>query len=359
MAACETPRIQMFYVPALAPAPEWCSFLDNLTDELEEDRSQVIYDDYTFVTREELDKLGSTKMLKGTEYLRPYMHGFFMDTRLYNKLKSLADPFAYAKYRADRIKSIRSDRAASRITDKSNKVTQPKKEQPGEDDRFLALTDPEFATDTNDPSFKRIRASRPANFDKVLARMQSNPGGQQQPATTNKKNKKQPKNKKQKVKHEEGDNDTLSQMVEFQDGGRVGWGGAISDTDLKEQQWRTQASLGARLETLAENGNGGADDSESKEPVMMRSRTGGMSLTYTPADRPGRKRKGEMDRPSAVVDDDGNDRANNVSAGRGRGGSGRGGRAGKGGSRDSSRRAAEKLFPKQQIGRRPGGGRGH
>jgi hypothetical protein len=36
MVASEETRIQSFYLPALGPAPRWCSFLDTITEELEE-----------------------------------------------------------------------------------------------------------------------------------------------------------------------------------------------------------------------------------------------------------------------------------------------------------------------------------
>lgn len=39
-------------------APQWCSFLDNLTEELEEDPEPTIYQDYKFVTPKDLDELG-------------------------------------------------------------------------------------------------------------------------------------------------------------------------------------------------------------------------------------------------------------------------------------------------------------
>ncbi len=78
-----SPRPQ---VPALGPAPKWCSFLDNLTEELEESAAPAtIYEDYKFVTREELESLNLTDLI-ATNLLRPYMHGFFMDMRLYDSL---------------------------------------------------------------------------------------------------------------------------------------------------------------------------------------------------------------------------------------------------------------------------------
>lgn len=43
---------------ALGPAPRWCSFLDNLTEELEESPESTVYDDYKFLTRKDLENLG-------------------------------------------------------------------------------------------------------------------------------------------------------------------------------------------------------------------------------------------------------------------------------------------------------------
>ena len=42
----------------LGPAPRWCSFLDNLTEELEENPESTVYDDYKFVTKKDLENLG-------------------------------------------------------------------------------------------------------------------------------------------------------------------------------------------------------------------------------------------------------------------------------------------------------------
>ncbi len=50
----EGTQIQSYYIPALGPAPKWCPFLDNLTEELEENPNIAIYDDYKFVTKKEL-----------------------------------------------------------------------------------------------------------------------------------------------------------------------------------------------------------------------------------------------------------------------------------------------------------------
>lgn len=85
--ATESPKMQTYYIPvslfiittltlhvaltdsriivliylmlqSLGPAPRWCSFLDNLTEEMEESKTETMYDDYKFVTKKELEDLG-------------------------------------------------------------------------------------------------------------------------------------------------------------------------------------------------------------------------------------------------------------------------------------------------------------
>ena len=200
---CDAPRIQAYFIPSMGPAPRWCSFLESLTEELEESAAPAVYDDYRFVTRADLvggraggwwrvvvgwwlvvvttpwwlmglaaglcgyemlrltsrcwalrgtagpalspsytccpvpllntlpstllrssstrrppalqDKLGLSHLV-GTPLLRAYMHGFFMDNRLYGKAKALADPFAYEAYRAKRIAAKMDEERRSRIS---------------------------------------------------------------------------------------------------------------------------------------------------------------------------------------------------------------------------------------------------
>ncbi|KAL2613245.1 hypothetical protein R1flu_024937 [Riccia fluitans] len=116
--ALDSPRMSSYFVPLLGPAPSWCSFLENLTEELEENPQTTIYDDFKFVTRKDLVALNLTNLL-GTNLLRAYMHGFFIDHRLYNKAKSLADPFAYEAYRNERIQQKMDAERAARITIKT------------------------------------------------------------------------------------------------------------------------------------------------------------------------------------------------------------------------------------------------
>ncbi|KAF9951359.1 hypothetical protein BGZ65_005993 [Modicella reniformis] len=107
-------QMQSYYIPALGPAPKWCSFLDNLTEELEENPVQNIYDDYKFVSRKELASLALDHLV-GSAVLKPYMHGFFIDLRLYEKAKAIANPFAYNEYREREAKEKLAKEAGSRI----------------------------------------------------------------------------------------------------------------------------------------------------------------------------------------------------------------------------------------------------
>ncbi len=53
--------------------------------------------------------------LVGTPMLRAYMHGFFVDNRLYNKAKNLTQPFAYEAYRQQRLTQKMEEERKSRI----------------------------------------------------------------------------------------------------------------------------------------------------------------------------------------------------------------------------------------------------
>ncbi|KAF2069004.1 hypothetical protein CYY_009680 [Polysphondylium violaceum] len=113
-----TSKVQTYYVPNLGPAPRWCSFLDNLTEELEEDK-QLVYEDYKFITRDEVEKYGIQDMV-GTGYLKAYMHGYFMHIKLYNKIKSL-DHFEYDKYQKEKVDAQLKKSTESRISLKDKK----------------------------------------------------------------------------------------------------------------------------------------------------------------------------------------------------------------------------------------------
>lgn len=114
MLAGEQSRMMMYFVPQLGPAPRWCSFLEGLTEELEETAGQNVYEDYKFVTKTEVDELGASGLI-GTPMLKGYMHGFFMEMKLYNKLRAVSKPFEFEEHRKKKIDGKIEEKRQSRI----------------------------------------------------------------------------------------------------------------------------------------------------------------------------------------------------------------------------------------------------
>lgn len=186
MAGCDSSRIQAYFIPSLGPAPTWCSFLENLTEEMEENQNTGMYDDYRFVTRSELEKLGLMNLV-GTQMLRAYMHGFFIDNRLYNKAKAISDPFAYETYKKKKIEEKLEEERKSRIGTKKKlpKVNatmaarlimegdskSQKKPEVNllEDSRFAAMfEDPEFTIDVASEDYRQLHPNSDPTRDKKL-----------------------------------------------------------------------------------------------------------------------------------------------------------------------------------------------
>lgn len=119
--ANEGTPMHAYFVPQLGPAPRWCSFLDNLTEEMEENPTQTTYDNYKFVTRKELSALGLDKLI-GTSVVKSYMHGYFIDVRLWEQARLIANPFAYEEYREKKIQEKIEKERESRIRTKAQQV---------------------------------------------------------------------------------------------------------------------------------------------------------------------------------------------------------------------------------------------
>lgn len=56
MTANEGIQMTSYYIPQLGPAPRWCTFLDNITEEMEDSNVRNVYDDFKFVERAEIAK---------------------------------------------------------------------------------------------------------------------------------------------------------------------------------------------------------------------------------------------------------------------------------------------------------------
>lgn len=166
--------------------------MDSLTEELEESNFETVYDDYKFVTKQELENLGLEHLI-GTNLLRAYMHGYFIDVRLYRKAKSAVNPFEFESYRKKKIReTIEKDRVNRVHVNKLPKVNQDlalklmndklkdkkKKSNTGilEDDRFKQLFEnPDFQVDKNadeyrllNPVLSRLDKSKAKELKKKL-----------------------------------------------------------------------------------------------------------------------------------------------------------------------------------------------
>lgn len=123
-----------FFIPQLGPAPRWCSFLDNLVEEMAEDPSDPnafrnhhagdVYDNYKFLTKQQLETLNLSHLIGTTSLLRPYMHGFFVAQRLYEEARLIADPFVWEEERNKRVKEKIDAERESRI--RGNKKVEAK-----------------------------------------------------------------------------------------------------------------------------------------------------------------------------------------------------------------------------------------
>lgn len=166
--ANENTKILTYYIPSLGPAPRWCGFLDSLTEELEESKVNTIYDDYKFVTKRELEELGLSHLL-GTNLLRGYMHGYFIDIRLYKKAKSMSDPFEFEKYRKkkirekieqdreNRVKIMKLPNVNKDLALKLMNDTTKKQSNLLQDERFSNLfSNPEFEIDQNAEEYRLV-----------------------------------------------------------------------------------------------------------------------------------------------------------------------------------------------------------
>jgi len=139
--ANEGQQMHSFLIPALGPSPWWCSHLDTQIEQLA-DRSindpdayasatadAATYDNYKFLTKPEMRQLNLDHLLasgKGSSVVRPYMHGYFVDQRLYDEARLIADPFEWERQKqrlvAAKIEKDRESRIRTSARDKAAKI---------------------------------------------------------------------------------------------------------------------------------------------------------------------------------------------------------------------------------------------
>ncbi|AAS53839.1 AFR468Wp [Eremothecium gossypii ATCC 10895] len=169
-----------YYIPALGPAPKWCSFLDSITEELEEKPSDTVYSNYRFITKEDVRKLNLAHLI-GSKVLRAYMHGYFINTELYDKVCLIANPNTYRDEREREIRRriekeresrIRTSGAVTKAKVKVNKglVDKLAEKRGGqaaekilEDERFKEMfEDEDFLVDEDDYDYKQLNPVKSA-----------------------------------------------------------------------------------------------------------------------------------------------------------------------------------------------------
>jgi len=173
LAAVEDKAMSAFFIPALGPAPKWCNFLENLTEEMEEKAPQAasVYDNYKFVTRIELSQLGLDHLI-GTALLRAYMHGFFVDLRLYEKAKSIANPFAYDEYMERQRQAKLEKERVSRIRAVENADKPKAKVNPRLASRLAAaLSDSDHSEDDSQSDDERPKGARAKKNEKKTKKL--------------------------------------------------------------------------------------------------------------------------------------------------------------------------------------------
>lgn len=172
-----------YYVPNLGPAPKWCSFLDNITEELEEKPSDTVYSNYRFITRLDVNKLNISHLV-GTKVMKSYMHGFFIDNELYDKVNLIANPNSYHDQRerevrkrlqAERESRIRTTGAVTNTRVKVNKDLAKKLQQKSgdaraeeivNDDRFKDMFEnPDFLIDKESFEYKLLNPVQSSKVD--------------------------------------------------------------------------------------------------------------------------------------------------------------------------------------------------
>ncbi|EHK98938.1 putative Ribosome biogenesis protein ENP2 [Glarea lozoyensis 74030] len=177
LTANEGKQQHAFFIPQLGPAPRWCSFLDNMVEEMAEEAPAETYDNYKFLTLPELKSLNLGHLVGTTNLLRPYMHGYFVASKLYEEARLIANPYIFDDERTKRVKEKVEKERASRIRGgKKVKVNQNlvdkmlKRQERRQtvdqdkgvlgDDRFGKMfEDEEFAVDERSREFQALNPS--------------------------------------------------------------------------------------------------------------------------------------------------------------------------------------------------------
>lgn len=125
LTANEGKQQHAFFIPQLGPAPKWCAFLDNIVEEMAEDPNDPnafnkssggdVYDNFKFLTTEQLRQLNLDHLIGTTSLLRPYMHGYFVAQKLYEEARLISNPDLWQEQRQKSIAEKVAKERESRI----------------------------------------------------------------------------------------------------------------------------------------------------------------------------------------------------------------------------------------------------
>jgi ribosome biogenesis protein ENP2 len=125
LTANEGKQQHSFFIPQLGPAPKWCAFLDNIVEEMAEDPNDPsafgkgaageVYDNFKFLTMQQLQQLNLDHLVGTTNLLRPYMHGYFVAQKLYEEARMISNPDLWQEQRAKTIAEKINKERESRI----------------------------------------------------------------------------------------------------------------------------------------------------------------------------------------------------------------------------------------------------
>jgi ribosome biogenesis protein ENP2 len=126
LTANEGKQQHSFFIPQLGPAPKWCAFLDNIVEEMAEDASDPnayksssavgeVYDNFKFLTLQQLRQLNLDHLVGTTSLLRPYMHGYFVAQKLYEEARLISNPDLWVEQRAKSVQEKINKERESRI----------------------------------------------------------------------------------------------------------------------------------------------------------------------------------------------------------------------------------------------------
>lgn len=279
LSANEGRQQHAWFIPMLGPAPKWCTFLERLVDEMAEEVSTTTYDNYKFLTLPELRALSLSHLIGKTNLLRPYMHGFFVASKLYDQARLIANPHVYEEERMKRVKEKIEKERATRIREtKKVKVNQKtvntllKKQERREkvdaeagilgDDRLGAFfEDEQLVVDETTAEF---RALNPSTRVDASGKPEGKPAWQPMRSGFN---------------DSDSDGEEDAPIRSGEAGGEAGSDGVVMRMTSSAPQFGSRGTIGARVQKIAANNskNGSILGQARKGKVV-----GERSVTFVP-----------------------------------------------------------------------------